>query len=101
MSHRTPWAENLLNYLRRDNVRGLTPEEAVGMFGAPPGRQGAAERMENLEKNGQLRRQRDGVRVRYVIAPKASAPARASMFEGWGRGAPRVASVFDLARCGR
>lgn len=99
MSQRTTWAMNLLEHLRQHPEREVTPEEAEAEFGKPSGRQTAAECMENLAKNGQLRRSRTALRVRYRIVAKAPDGRRAPLFEEWGRGAPKVASVFDLARC--
>lgn len=91
------WNEKLLEHLSRPEVRGVTPEEAVAIVGQPPGRQTPEERLENLEKNGRLRRKREAGRVRYILAPHAGPVDRPPTFAGWGRDGPKVSSVFELA----
>ena len=98
MSHRTPWTRALLDHLRHNPETRLTPDEVHRMFGMPVGTIPIPDRLEKLYRGGLLRRTRCGDVFSYQASEAGIRQVQAPKFCAVGRGAHRVASVFEFAR---
>lgn len=98
------WSTKVHDYSLRTN-RGLSPQEAIALFGTPVGEVSASKILNDCMQDGWFRREtwdEEGAlkvvrRSRYWAIQKQPRPPRApDASNSWFEGLKRVRSVFEL-----